>query len=234
MHELGVYLLLSRQLHTEVIISLCCTLVDTTHQPHNGHTTTSTEQLCSKAWAACFVSQQGLLLSVCAQMGVCLHVCFCMCACFSSSPAEICTSLSVVSPVLWPSLEVARLKHCSCLQGIHRVTVQAGGHEADVHSARTQTEAHQQKLPHMGRKQRGIEPHTLILSTPSSFLLHACMKRWGVKERQREERQHWFLLYRFRKPVLWEIWHWIINIFIQFWCLSLAGKLEVPEWEGPP
>ncbi|KAF3691082.1 hypothetical protein EXN66_Car006756 [Channa argus] len=39
----------------------------------------------------------------------------------------------------------------------------------------------------MGRKQRGMQPHTLILSTPSSFLLHTCVKKWGVKERQIEQ-----------------------------------------------
>lgn len=39
---------------------------------------------------------------------------------------------------------------------------------------------------------------------PSPFPHHACIKRWGVKERQkrvREKRQHWFWLYRFTKPV---------------------------------
>lgn len=157
-----------------------------------------------KGMSSLFVSQQGLLLSVCTQIGCVLTCAWAFVPVFSSSPREIYTSLSVVSPVLWPSLEVVRMKQCSCLQGIHWVTAQAGGHEADVHPARTQTEAHQQKLPHMGSKQRSIQPHTRILSTPSSFLLHACMKRWGVKERQGEERQHWFLLYRFRKPVFFE------------------------------
>ena len=40
-----------------------------------------------------------------------------------------------------------------------------------------------QKLPHMGRKQRGTQPQMLILSTPSSFLLHARMKRNGERGR---------------------------------------------------
>lgn len=58
---LGVYLLSPRQLHTEVIISSCCMLVDPTHQ-------------CSKAWAACLSHSKGFFFQVCAQVDACLHV----------------------------------------------------------------------------------------------------------------------------------------------------------------
>lgn len=74
--SVGVYLLFFRQLHTEVIISSCCILVLSAHQPNNGHTTTSMKRLCSNAWAACLYHSQGFCL-VFAQMGLCLCDCVC-------------------------------------------------------------------------------------------------------------------------------------------------------------
>ncbi len=215
---LGVYLFLSRQLHTEVIISSCCMLVDPTHQ-------------CSKAWAACLSHSKGFFFK-CVLKWMLAYMCLCMCACLSSSPVEVCTSLHAASPLLWPSLEVARLKQRSCLQGNHWVTAQAAGHEADVHPARTQTEAHQQKLPHMGRK---TKRHTATYADPLHplFLSPPRMHEEMGSETERGEAALIFALSFQKTCFRGEIWRWIINIFIQFWCLSLAGKLEVPEWGGP-
>lgn len=62
-----------------------------------------------------------------------------------------------------------------------------------------QTKLHWQKFSHMGYRQRGMQPHT-VLSIPVCISPPCLHEKMRSKE-QMERRQHWFLLYCFRKPV---------------------------------
>lgn len=156
----------------------------------------------SKSMSSLFVSQRGLLLSVCAQMG-------CMLTCARArgpvlffSPPE--APLRFAPPSAWRLLSsdpVWRWRGWSgapASRGIHWVTAQAAGHEADVHPARsTPTEAPTHGAQTKRHTATYADPlHPLFLSPPR---MHEEMGETGERRGR-----HWFLLYRFRKPVFLE------------------------------
>lgn len=144
-----------------------------------------------------------------AQMGacVCTHV---YVADFPWSPTEVCTSLHMVFSLPWPSLEVVRLQQHTCLCGglLSNSTDQRAQSRCPTcynthRSTPTESPTHRMQNKEAHSHKGWSFPSTLHLQPPSpiSILLDEC--RAGEPKRRREERQHWFLLYRLKKLLYW-------------------------------
>lgn len=120
---------------------------------------------------------------------------------------------------------------------VYWVTAQTSGHKADVHPAGTHTEAHQQNLLHIGgktkrhRSNKADPTHPHSTSTPRAQFPFSLMNVELGSQKEEERRGSIdFCFIVSKNCYIGENSHWIINVFIQFWCLFLSGQLEVPEW----